>query len=206
VGRACEGFDVILTRREERNHAWIRNIAAGWFYRVYNILADQHVADGTIGGYSLITRKVVDAFLRIGDVHRHYLRVICWMGFKQAFVNVEHGRRFSGKSSYTFSRLMSHAIDGITSQSTRLLRISIAVGFAYVGAAAVGVVYLVASYYIHGFRAGWASTIVLLLGSTGVILTAIGILGIYIGNIFDQVRQRPLYLVGEFRNFSAPPK
>jgi dolichol-phosphate mannosyltransferase len=206
VERAAEGFDVVLTSRIERNHPWLRNVFAELFYKVFNALTDRQPADRTIGGYSLITRKVADAYLRIGDVHRHYLGVLGWLGFKQAVIRVEHGRRHSGRSSYTFLRLMRHAMDGITSQSTKLLRVSIAIGFAYVAAAVLGVIYLVVSYYVHGFRGGWASTMVLLLGSTGIILTAIGILGIYLGNVFEQVRPRPLYLVGDSRNFPAPPK
>ena len=95
-------------------------------------------------------------------------------------------------------------MEGITSQSTRLLYVAIGLGFAYVAMALIGVVYLLFRYFAFGLREGWASIIVLLLGSTGMILMAIGILGVYTANIFDQVRARPLYLVQERINFDRP--
>jgi len=206
VEKARQGFDVVLARRAKWKHSWIRNLTAGIFFRVFNTLTDRQAADSGIGGYSLINRKVVESYLRIGDVHRHYLLILGWMGFKTAAIPVEHRQRLAGRSSYSFGKLISHALEGITSQSTKLLRISVGLGFAYFIAAIVGVIYLLVSYYLHGFRAGWASTFVLLLGSTGLILMAVGILGIYIGNIFDQVRARPLYLIQESCNFDAPPR
>jgi glycosyltransferase involved in cell wall biosynthesis len=206
VRRATEGFDVVLTKRTTRNHPRHRNILARLFFIVFNLLTDHHPADANIGSYSLMSRKAVNAYLRIGDVNRHHLLVLSWLGFRSCVIAVEHRSRRSGTSSYTLPKLIGHAIQGITSNSTRLLKISVVVGFAYVGMAIVGMIYLVASYYLHGFRAGWASTIVLILGSTGFILTAIGILGIYIGHIFEQVRERPLYLIQEHINFERAPK
>lgn len=204
LAKAREGNDVVLTIKENRYHAWHRNLSARIFATIYNLLAGHRPADPQVGGYSLLTRKVADAFLRIEDSHRHYLLILGWMGFKTAFVQVEHRTRHSGKSTYSFRRLLRHALAGITSQSTVLLKVSIGFGFAYFCAALIGATYLCVSYFLHGYRAGWASTIVLLLASTGLILMAVGILGIYIGNIFEQVRRRPLYLVQDQVNFPAP--
>lgn len=206
LAKAQEGYDIVLARKEARRHAWHRNLAARTFGAMSNALSGRKASDVHTGSYSLITRPVVDAFLRITDVHRHYLLILGWLGFSVGSIETEHRERHSGRSSYSFGRLLRHALEGLTSQSTLLLRISVALGFFYVIAAALGVAYLVVSYYLHGFRAGWASTIVLLLGSTGLILMAIGILGIYIGNIFDQVRGRPLYVVRDALNFSDGPQ
>jgi dolichol-phosphate mannosyltransferase len=203
LAKAREGFDIVLTRKRERRHSWLRNLGARWFFRTFNVLADRGSGDPRIGGYSLISRRVADAYLRIADVHRHHLLLLSWLGFPQAVVDVEHHYRPRGQSAYTTMRLLRHALEGITSQSTKLLKVSVAIGFAYFFAAVLGVVYLMTSYFIHGYRAGWASTFVLLLGSTGLILMAVGILGIYIGNIFEQVRRRPLYLVQQQVNFST---
>lgn len=204
VAKAREGFDVILTRKDVRRHSPHRNWGASLFSRSFNLLADNRSADPDIGGYSLITRKVVDAFLKIRDAERHYLLLIGWMGFRKAVVPVDHRPRHSGKSSYTVRRLVRHAAAGITSQSTRLLKVAIGLGFLYCGAAFITAGYLAVTYFIHRYLPGWASTIVLLLASTGLILLAIGILGIYLGQIFDQVRQRPLYLVQEEVNAPCP--
>ena len=204
LAKAREGYDIVLTRREERRHAWHRNLTARMFNTVFNLLSGHRPSDMRVGGYSLLSRKVIDAFLRIHDVHRHYLLILGWMGFPTAQIPVEHRLRHSGSSAYTFRKLVRHALAGLTSQSTLLLKISIGIGFGYCCAALLGAVYLCIGYFLHGFRAGWASTIVLLLASTGLILMAVGILGIYIGNIFEQVRNRPLYLIQDHINLQAP--
>ena len=204
LAKAREGFDVVLTKKESRQHVWHRNIGARIFVTLFNVLTRHRPADHHVGGYSLLTRKVVDAFLRVEDVQRHYLLILSWMGFRTTVVPVEHRARHAGKSSYNWSQLVMHAVAGLTSQSTLVLKISIGFGFAYCFAALLGVIYLSVSYFSHGYLAGWASIIVLLLASTGLILLAVGILGLYIGNIFEQVRRRPLYLIQDQVNLPAP--
>ena len=203
LAKAREGYDIVLTRRANRRHAWHRNLGARGFAALFNLLSGHRPGDPQVGGYSILSRQVVDAFLQIRDVHRHYLLILGWLGFRTAVVPVEHQPRHSGRSTYTFRRLLRHALEGITSQSTLLLKFAVGVGFTYCCAALLGMIYLLIGYFLHGFRAGWASTIVLLLASTGLILMAIGILGIYIGNIFEQVRNRPLYLVQDRINLPS---
>jgi dolichol-phosphate mannosyltransferase len=206
MAKAAEGYEIVLTRNVIRYHAWHRNLSSRVFNRILNLLAGGMWARDNIGSYSLISRKAADAFLKINDVHRHYLLILHWLGYKMAVVSVEHKHRFSGRSSYTLTRLVRHALAGITSHSTRLLKIAIALGALYACGAFIGVLYLIITYFEHGYLAGWASSIVLLLGSTGLILTSIGVLGFYIGNIFEQVRNRPLYLVQEYVNFEQEPR
>jgi polyisoprenyl-phosphate glycosyltransferase len=203
LDRAREGNDVVLTRKASREYGTVRNVVTRIFYQLFNLLADQPAGDGHIGGYSLISRRVVDAYLRLPDYHRDYLLLIRWMGFKTTILDVNHAPRFSGRSAYTPIRLLRYALQSLTSHSTLLLRLSVGIGFVYFTASAIGIAYLVVSYFIHDYRAGWASTVVILLGSTGIILMAIGVLGIYLGNVFDQVRGRPCYLVGESVNLPS---
>jgi len=204
LGKSREGFDIVLTRKANRRHAWHRNLAARGFAAVFNLLSGHRPADPQVGGYSILSREVVDAFLQVHDVHRHYLLILGWLGFRTAIVPVEHHPRHSGCSTYTFRRLARHALEGITSQSTLLLKFAIGIGFTYFCAAVIGAAYLCIRYFLHHYLAGWASTVVLLLASTGLILMAIGILGIYIGNIFEQVRRRPIYLVQDRVNLTPP--
>ena len=110
---------------------------------------------------------------------------------------VEHGIEQVGGSSYTPGKLLRHAVNGIASQSDRLLRLSIYVGFAFTAIAAVAIVVIIEEYFRVGFRPGWPSLFVLILFSTGLILSSIGILGVYIGKIFEQVKFRPLYHIDE---------
>jgi polyisoprenyl-phosphate glycosyltransferase len=206
LAKAAEGYEIVLTRNEIRHHAWYRNLAARLFNRTLNLLAGGVLAKDHVGSYSLLSRKAADAFLKINDVHRHYLLILHWLGFKMTVIPVEHKQRHSGRSTYTISRLLHHALAGITSHSTRLLKMSIALGATYFCGASIGVLYLIVTYFQHGYLAGWASSIVLLLGSTGLILMSIGVLGVYIGNIFEQVRNRPLYLIQDHVNLTEGPR
>jgi polyisoprenyl-phosphate glycosyltransferase len=195
--KALEGYDVVYTRKAKREHRGKRNLFGAIFHRTLNLLVSDRQArtDSVVGNYSILSRRVVDAFLRLNDRHRHYLGLLRWLGFDHTYIEIEHFERAHGKSSYTFRRLVREAITGITSQSQRLLRLSIVGGFICVGLSFLAVIGLVAAYFISGFREGWTSVVVLQLLSTGVILMSLGIAGIYIGQIFDQVKARPLYLV-----------
>ena len=143
----------------------------------------------------MLSRRAVNALLTIGDVHRHYLQMIRWLGFDVAYVPVVHRLRYRGKSSYSLAKLIRHAVNGWVSTSNRLLHFSVAFGFLFILAAVIGTALIVTLYFTRGFAAGWPSLVVLILTCTGVLLTSVGVLGIYVGKIFDQVRARPLYVV-----------
>lgn len=202
---AYDGGDIIFTYKSRRRHPALKNLLASLWHFFFNRLVDDKTARGNkaVGAYSLLSRRVVDAYCQIKDYHRHYLSVLRWLGFEVAFLEVAHSPRFSGHSSYTFMKLLRHAIDGIASQSTRLLYISIAAGIFFCLSSFVSILILVCLYYFQGFREGWASLACLLLLSTGVILMSLGIVGLYIGKIFEQVRELPLFLVRETVNYSG---
>ena len=206
LARAEAGYEVVLTRKKTREYGALRNGITLFYYKIFNTLADVPAGDGHIGGFSLISRRVVDAYLKLPDYQRDYLLLVRWMGFRTSVLEVTHAVRPAGRSSYTPLRLARYALQSLTSHSTALLRLAVAIGFAYVVVAAMGIVYLVVGHFNQSYRPGWASTVVLILGSTGTILMAIGVLGVYLGNIFDQVRGRPWFLVGETANLepSAP--
>jgi dolichol-phosphate mannosyltransferase len=160
-------------------------------------------SDAATGNFSLLSRKVVDAFIRLQDQHRHYLALLQWLGFSTGYVDVDHRERHSGKSSYSFRRLVFEAVNGITTQSNLLLHVSIAVGFFFFVASMTAAAYVVVAYYVHGFAEGWASVFTLILCSTGLILMSLGVIGVYIGKVFHQVRGRPLYVVREGLNLDC---
>jgi dolichol-phosphate mannosyltransferase len=195
-----EGHDIVFTVKGRRRHGWLKNLGARVFSGLFNQLTDGPRSSAQIGSFSLLNRRALDAFLRIGDVHRHYLMVLRWLGFRAAYVPVEHLARPSGRSSYGPRRLLRHALDGLTSQSDRLLWLALSASFAFLASSLGGVVFLVVSYLRSGFKEGWTSTVVLILLGTGAVLFSVGVVGIYVGKIFDQVRPRPLYLVQESAN------
>lgn len=203
--KALEGYDIVYTRKSKRNHKWWKNITASFFNSIFNYLVENksRESNNQVGAYSLISRKVADAFKSYNDYRRHYLMVLRWLGFNSAYIEIEHKERYNGKSSYNLSKLLLHAIDGITSQSDKLLRLNIAVGLLLSLLSFAGIIVIVFLYFKHGFLSGWASTSVLLLFSTGVILTSIGIAGLYIGKTFEQAKNRPKYIIDVFLNENA---
>lgn len=200
---AYKGNDIIFTMKKTRKHSFFKNISAGLFFRIFNYLTDNKTAkaDATVGNYSLLSRKAMDAFCQIKDTHRHYLMVLRLLGFKTEYMEIIHDTRFEGKSSYTFSKLIAHAINGITSQSDKLLRISITVGFSCFALSILWVLALIILYFTHGLVPGYTSLMAVILLSTGLILMSIGVAGIYIGKIFEQVKDRPLYFIDTRINF-----
>jgi polyisoprenyl-phosphate glycosyltransferase len=196
-----KGFDIVYTIKEQRVHSAFKNITAKLFFMVFNYLSENHVAKPGVGTYSILSRKVVDEFCRIRDVHRHYLMVLQSLGFRSTYIHIKHESRFKGKSSYTFAKLVNHAIDGITSQSDKLLRLSISLGFMIFLLAFIWAMTLVVLYFRHGAQPGYTSLMVMVLLSTGLILMSIGIAGIYIGKIFEQAKGRPLYIIDKKVNF-----
>jgi dolichol-phosphate mannosyltransferase len=204
IEEAKNGCEIVFSFKEKRKHNFIKDVFASLFSVVFNYLIENknHKSNAMVGAYSLLSRKAVLAFREYGDYQRHYLMVLRWLGFKHTYILIEHNKRFEGKSSYSFSRLLGHALNGITSQSDKLLRLNATLGLSLSFLSFLGAITIVIFYFIYGFLSGWASLIITILFSTGVILTSIGIIGIYIGKSFEQAKNRPRYIVDERINFN----
>lgn len=191
-----DGFDLVLGRRIDREHSLFRRSAARLYFRVMSKLTEEDI-DGIYGNLSILSRKVVDEFLRFGERERHYLFIVRWLGFKAGSVDYSQHERTIGNSSYSVRKLVAHAIDGLLFQSTVLLRWIVGLGFASaLGGMGLAMAY-VYQYFSHGLLAGWTTVVVLILFSTGVILMSLGVTGLYIGKVFDQGKSRPLYVLDE---------
>ncbi|HEX2833281.1 MAG TPA: glycosyltransferase family 2 protein [Thermoanaerobaculia bacterium] len=195
LAKAREGHDVVLSQMTARAHSRTKNVLGSIFSAVLNRLASGPRADPLIGGYSILSRRAVDAFLQIRDVHRHYLVLLRWLGFSPVCIPTTHRPRRHGKTSYSLEKLARHALDGWLSHSNRLLYASVAVGFSFLLTAIAGALLVIVLYFVQGFAPGWPSLVVLILVCTAAILISLGVLGIYVGKIFDQVRARPLFIV-----------
>mgnify|MGYP005838837537 CR=1 FL=1 len=195
VIEANKGFDIVYTSKISRKHSGFKNISALIFTKIFNYLADNQTSRTDVGSFSLLSRKVVEAYKKIKDIRRHYLMILRQLGFSHTYVTIEHKERFEGKSSYNIKKLLNHAIDGITFNSTKLLRISVGIGFSMCIIAIFWAMYLLFLYMFRDIPQGYTSIMVMLLLSTGIILISIGITGIYIGNVFLQVKEHPLYII-----------
>lgn len=208
MDKAKEGNDIVLTIHKKREHGIIQTYFSKIYHRVFNLLVgNKNLKSGEeYGALSILKRKVVQAFSEFNDYHRHYLAVIRWLGFSRTEIEVLHQERFSGKSSYSFRKLIILALDGIISQTDKLLRYSIYTGFTFALIGFNAIIYIIFLYFYNGFQSGWASTVVLIIFSTGLILISLGIVGIYIGKIFEQAKNRPLYFIDEKINLNCYSK
>jgi dolichol-phosphate mannosyltransferase len=194
--KAQEGFDVVLTERAKRSQSWFRRKAGRLYFRVRNFFMrmDMSTEYNTL---SILSRKVVDAFLDVRDRDRQYMLIIHWLGFDRATLTVEHAERHAGKSSYTTRQLVQVAIEGFFFETTILLRWIVYLGFALAFVGALLAAWFVVAYFLFDPYPGWTSLGVLLLLVGGFIIISLGVTGLYVGKIFGQVKERPLYVVDE---------
>ena len=204
LAAARGGFDIVLARRREKKHSVFRRVAARAFFRVVNFFNKTQM-QGDYGSFSLLSRKVIDAYSTVRDRDRHYLFILNWLGFRSTDIEYEHGSRFSGRSSYSLRALLKHAFDGIFFQTTILLRWIVYLGFWISVAGAVLAAWFVYQYFAHDVYPGYTSLAVLILLIGGFIILSTGIAGLYVGKIFEQVKGRPLYVIDEFPGPGAGP-
>jgi glycosyltransferase involved in cell wall biosynthesis len=194
LATARDGYEVVLTKRERRRQPWHRRLAARAYFRLRNALLGTKV-DPEFASLSIVSRPVVEAFLKMGDRDRQYMLILHWLGFRRAVRKLEPDERYEGHSSYTFSKLVRVAFDGMFFQTTALLRWITYVGFAVAAAGLALAVVLVALYFANRPPAGYTSLAVLILVVGGFIILSTGITGLYVGKIFEQVKGRPLFVV-----------
>jgi dolichol-phosphate mannosyltransferase len=190
-----EGYDVVYaTRKARHGESKFKLLTASIFYRTIRRLTNVSIPVDT-GDFRLMSRRVVDALAQTREKHRFLRGLVSWVGFKQIGVEYERDARLSGVTKYPVSKMLSFAIDGITSFSEIPLRFATYLGF---GVSVFAFVYaiVVLILKIYGFNeAGYTSMMVAILFLGGVQLITIGIAGEYLGRIYDQVKERPLYFL-----------
>ena len=183
----------------------MKNLLTKMFNKILAYLADSKddlQTSGLVGNFSIMSRKVCNEFLKLGDYKIHYLMVLRWLGFSFSYINIEHQQRDEGSSSYNFARLIEHAINGITFSSEKVLRFNIFIGLFIAVISLLGGFGIVIKHLLYSHVPGWTSIIFISLFSLGIILFSIGILGVYIGQIFSQVKNRQKYIVDEKISFN----
>ncbi len=191
---AMTGYDVVLGRRTGAQRSVFRQLASRAYFGLLNRVAGTQMS-ADYGNFSMISRPVVEAFLRFKDKERHYLMIVNWLGFDRAVVDFPHADRHSGKSAYTIGKLVRFALDGLFFQTTTLLRWIVYTGFTVALLGMALAVFLVVNFFVGTPIQGWTSIGVLVLVTAGVIIMSTGVAGLYIGRIFIQVRDRPLYVL-----------
>lgn len=194
--RLLEGNDIVFSRRVRRQQPPIRRLAGHLYFLLRNRLLGMEL-DPSHGSLMLMKRNVVDAFLRVRDRDRHHVVILHWLGFEQEYVDLPHHERYAGRSSYTLRKLLASAADGMFFQTSVLLRWIVYLGFALVALGVAAAIFLVVFYFLVHPYPGWTSLAALLLVVGGFIILSTGISALYVGKIFEQTKDRPLYVVDE---------
>lgn len=191
-----KGFDVVYAVRVNRKEGWLLRFCYRLFYRVIASLADSRLPEGA-GDFALMSRRVVDLVRQAPERHRYLRGLRSWAGFRQTGIPVERDARHSGRSKYSVRKLFQLAFDGILSFSTVPLRAAMLAGTLAVAASVLFALYSVAVRVFSGQAPqGFTAQIVVFTFLSGVQLLFLGVIGEYVGRIFEQVKQRPLYVVG----------
>lgn len=192
-----DGYDVVMGRRINRQDSRLKKFFSNLFGSLLSYLTRTKF-DNRIGNFGIYAKKVIDSVRVLREANRSFGLFIHWVGFRQTAVDVEHSGRPYGKSSYTFQKMLSLALDTIISHSDKMLHLTVKFGFCVaLFSMSLGLWLLVRSFFWGTPVLGWTSIIVSLYFSTGLIIATVGIVGIYIGKIFDEVKDRPLYIVNE---------
>lgn len=192
-----EGFEVVYAVRAQREgETWFKRTTAALFYRVLSWITDVPIPLDT-GDFRLMDRRVVDAVGRMRERHRFVRGMVSWVGFRQTGIEYERHERFAGETKYTLRKMIRLAWDGITSFSYLPLQLATYLGFTIAVLSALGILLVI---YLRAFTGseplkGQATTLVMVLFLGSVQLISLGIVGEYLGRIYNEVKERPLYIV-----------
>ncbi|HAX19784.1 MAG TPA: glycosyltransferase [Hydrogenophaga sp.] len=193
--KALEGHELVLARRTQRVDSLIKRLTSKAFYRLFSYLTDLPY-DGSVGNFRIMSHKVVLAFRTMREQLRFFGGLVQWTGFSPTFIEVTHAERHEGQSSYTFGKLFRLASDTIIAFSDKPLKMVVNFGFlmSFISFVFGAAIFLRA--LLHGTSVtGWSSLIVSLYFLSGIIIMILGVIGVYLGKAFDQMKNRPLYIV-----------
>jgi dolichol-phosphate mannosyltransferase len=199
LARFDQGFDVVYARRVNRKEGWLLRTCYHLFYRAAARLSESPLPLDA-GDFALMSRRVVDA-LRSAPEHHRYLRGLrSWVGFRQTAIDVARDERFAGTTNYGPVKLFKLAADGIFSFSIVPLRAAALLGLlAIMASSAFSVYSLYAKFFLHRAPQGFTALILIFTFLAGVQLFFVGVIGEYVGRIYQEVKRRPLYVVGSVR-------
>ena len=193
--KAQDGFDIIFGKRKYRKDSVLKRLSSRTFYFFYNYFTDNS-ANGEIGNFSIISQNVVQELRKFSEENRPYALLINWVGFKRCEIDIQHDARAMGHSSYTFIKLVHLATDIIISHSNKPLKLSIIVGFFLSVFSLLYAIWLILRYYFYDSAVeGWTSTMVSIFFMGGLIIFNLGVIGLYVGKIYNETKRRPYYII-----------
>ena len=195
--KALEGYDIVLGQRENRKDKFLKKLSSKLFYKVFNYLSGANF-DNNVANFGIYHQKTIKSILDMGDYVKFFSLFINWIGFKSVSIPIEHGEREEGKSTYSVGRLFKQAFNVIISFSDKPLRLFINFGLSIsVLSFIVGIYYLYLALTGKIAQPGFSSLILSIWFLSGIIISCIGIVGVYLGKTFDQTKGRPTFIIDE---------
>jgi glycosyltransferase involved in cell wall biosynthesis len=193
--KALEGFDIVLARRINRKDTYLKKTFSKYFYKFLSYMTETN-QDSTIANFGIYNRKVISAINRMEDHIRFFPTMVKWVGFKLTSIEIIHAERSVGETSYNFKKLLKLATDTTLSFSDKPLRLTIKVGMMI---SILSFIFALYNLYLFTQGAilitGWTSLIISIWFLSGLIIAIIGTVGLYIGKIFEKVKNRPVYIL-----------
>ena len=198
--KALEGYDIVYARRKQRQDKWLKRMTSRIFNTVLNWLSGSN-KDKEVANFGVYSYKVIAEYNKIPEYARSFGSLIRYLGFKTTAIDVQHASRAEGKSSYTLQRMLKLTFDVIISNSNKPLRMAVGLGFGMSALSFLLALYNVVARMIGIISfPGYTTTVFSIWFVGGLMLFVMGILGLYIGKIFDQVKGRPNYIVRDKLN------
>lgn len=198
--KALEGFDVVLAQRKDRKDGFLKKLSSKLFAKVYGYFTNTNY-DYSVANFGIYKAKVITSILDVKDYIKYFPLFVAFVGYNTAKVRVEHSHREDGKSSYSFATLVSLAFNTIISFSNKPLKLFVRFGMLISFLSLVSGIYTIYKYFQGEIEVlGYSSLIVSIWFLSGVIITIIGVTGIYVGKIFNQTKNRPVYIIDETLN------
>lgn len=200
--KSQEGFDMVLAIRDKRQDTFLKKLFSALFYKFLSYLTDTE-QDYRIANFGLYRRQVIEAVLKMKEYNKYFPVMVRWVGYDVAKIPVKHAKRKDGKSSYTFSKYLHLALKIVLSFSEKPLWLSIKLGFIITLLSFIYGIYVLSMYFSGSTTVeGWASLIASVWFLGGLIIFILGVVGLYVGKSFEQVKNRPFYFIHKRLNLN----
>ncbi|MCA1965406.1 MAG: glycosyltransferase family 2 protein [Flavobacterium sp.] len=190
-----KGFDIVLARRYERKDSFYKKTVSKLFYKTLSYLTGTK-QDATVANFGIYSKQVINEVVKLEEKIKYFPTMVKWVGFSTSYVNVEHASRSEGKSNYNLKKLLNLALDIILAYSDKPLRLIIKFGLSIAMVSFLMVIYVLFEKITGKVSvSGYASLIISIWFLSGCLLTTLGVVGLYIGKIFEGVKNRPSYII-----------
>jgi dolichol-phosphate mannosyltransferase len=198
--KAIEGYDMVLAKRIQRQHSFIKRMGSNIFYKFLGYMTETE-QDSSIANFGIYNNKVIKSVNQLREQIKFFPASVQWVGYKRTSIEIQHAERFEGESSYNFKRLWRLGFNTIIAFSEKPLKLVVKLGVIIAILSVVSALILVVLALNHKFTViGWSSLIISICFFSGLIIFILGIIGLYLSRVFNEVKGRPLYIINEQKN------